>query len=260
MASPSGGWIAGGASCDGIISPELLRRTRCCFRRSGKMGRSAWILGLLASLIACSSGPRAGTGGIAGSIGFGGGGGPSAAGGGGAVGGTVGGMGGGAAGGVGESPSGGAGGGGIAARGGATGGGDGGGGIAGPGGAGGRGGAQAGGGAGRGSGGTAGAGGPGGEGSQSPCQLAVTGSCLMPDYQCIDYTTADATAQQADCPTAASQSWSPRPCAAGEFLAGCMFGTPGTEGCSVTWREGPTANFLTTCDGLWQGTPVLRAP
>ena len=223
------------------------------------MGRSAWRLGLLVSLLACSSGPRAETGGIAGSIGSGGGGAPSG-GGGGAVGGTAGTMAGGAAGGVVESPTGGTGSGGIAGGGAMGGSGADSWGIAGAGGAGGGGGAHADGGSGHGSGGTAGAGGAGGEGSQSPCQLAVTGSCLMAGYQCVDYTATDATAQQADCPTTASQSWSARPCAAGEFRDGCLFGTPGTDDCSVTWRAGPTGNFLATCDGLLQGTIVHRAP
>jgi hypothetical protein len=95
----------------------------------------------------------------------------------------------------------------------------------------------------------------GGAGSNVPvtsCQLPITGSCLNPGYQCVDFTDADTAAQQAGCPTSDYQAWFALPCYE-HFNAGCLFGTPGVAGCHIVWRE-TGGNYLLDC-AVQGGTP-----
>jgi len=98
--------------------------------------------------------------------------------------------------------------------------------------------------------GSAGAGGAGGDGGGGPpdaaalCGLPVTGSCLEPNYSCIDFTGAGRPGRM---PVRV------QPVAAA-MHPGCRFGTPGAAGCYVTWRT-TGGNYFVEC-GLQGGEIV----
>jgi hypothetical protein len=66
---------------------------------------------------------------------------------------------------------------------------------------------------------------------------------LFEPYECDDYTDVDTSVAMSGCAT--TWSWSTQPCQ-NHFTLGCRFGTPGTPGCVVRWRE-TGGNYLVVC-------------
>lgn len=93
----------------------------------------------------------------------------------------------------------------------------------------------------------------------SPCEMAVTGSCLVDiagDQWCTDYTDTDSASSVSRCNADTSRTgvWSPHPCVLDRFRTGCRHGTPGAAGCYVEWTT-RGANFEISCLS-YQGVPI----